>query len=106
MAGGQPSDAALGEFGEKIADIVEELDIGGRIGARGSADRGLIDADGFGQVIEAFHGAVLADRAVCHVELIGERGREDLRDQRRFSRSRDAGDADEALEGDGNVYVL
>ena len=50
-----------GEFCKKIADFVEELDVGGRIGAGRSANRRLVDGNHFVDVGKALHRPVFSD---------------------------------------------
>ena len=59
--------ARLGQHGEKVADGREDLRVGGRIGARRAANRRLIDADDFVDLLRAgerFMRARLLARAV------------------------------------------
>jgi hypothetical protein len=46
---------SLGEAGEQVADLIEDLGVGGRIRARRTADRSLIDIDDFVEMLEASH---------------------------------------------------
>ena len=55
--------AGFGEHGEEVADGGEDAGIGGGVGARGAADGGLVDADGFVDVVEALDAVVYSPGA-------------------------------------------
>ncbi len=85
----------LGKLGVEVADLVEQLDIGRRVGARRAADRRLVDVDHLVELIEPLDpvvGAGLGDRAV---QVASQRLAEDVADQRALARARDARHADE-----------
>ena len=44
---------AFGQLAEEVADFIEKLDIGGRIGAGIAPDRGLVDGDHFVDLFDA-----------------------------------------------------
>ncbi len=101
-----PLSFTFGQLGEEIADLIEEFDVGGGIGAGSAADRRLVDGDHFVDLFDSFDRFMFADAQRGIVE--GDwRGRiEDIGDERRFSRSRDAGDGDKHLERDFDRYIF
>ena len=89
--------------GEQGADAVEGADVAGGVRARGLADRRLVDEDDLAERL------VAAQPRVPPRFLDGEAARrleaavEHVLDQRRLAGAADAGDADEAVEGDPHV---
>ena len=51
--GGIAAHAGFGELGEEGSDVVEEFDVGGGAGARGLADRRLVDLVAVFEILEA-----------------------------------------------------
>ena len=51
--GGIAAHAGFGELGEEGSDVVEEFDVGGGAGARGRADRRLVDLVAVFEILEA-----------------------------------------------------
>ena len=47
-------DAGLGQLRVEIADLVEQLDVGGRVGAGRAADRRLVDVDDLVELVDPF----------------------------------------------------
>ena len=84
-------DLALGEFREEAPDLVEDLDIGGGITARGSADRTLVDVDDLVELLEAGNVAMATDPGVAADEFASRGGIENIIHERRLARSRYAG---------------
>ena len=81
----------LGEPGEQVPDMGEDAGIGGRIGARGPADRALIDVDDLVDPLQSFNPPDLAGLGFGPVKLLGQGLVKRLDDQGRFSRSGHAG---------------
>ena len=52
-SGGEALALGVGLGGEEGADVVEGLDVGDGVGARGAADGGLVDEDDFIEVLDA-----------------------------------------------------
>src|SRR4029079_8485248 len=52
------ADARLGGSSEQLADRREQADVGGGVGARGAADRALVDLDDLVDVLDALDGVV------------------------------------------------
>ena len=52
-AGGEVAALGVGLRGEELADVVEGLDVGDGVGARGAADGGLVDEDDLVEVLRA-----------------------------------------------------
>ena len=98
-------DLRLRGRGEQLPDVVEHAGVGRRVGARGTADRALVDVHDLVQVLHAGDPHVLAwDRARA-VQFLHERPVEDVVDQGGLTRAADAGDRDEAAEREADVDV-
>ncbi len=80
---------------EPFADRRERAGIGRRIGARGAADRRLVDLDDLVDVFEAFDPVVRGGPLAGVVELARDRLVERVDQQRRLAAAGDAGDAGE-----------
>ena len=52
------ADFGAGELGEELPDVVEDADVGGRVGAWSAADWGLVDFDDLVDILNAFDAAV------------------------------------------------
>src|ERR1035438_8563831 len=63
----------LGQHGEEVADGREDLRVGGRIGARGAADGGLVDANYLIDLLGAGDGIVRAWFLARAVNALGQR---------------------------------
>jgi hypothetical protein len=68
-------------LGEQGADLVEDAGVGRRIGARGAADRGLVDVNHLVEVVETGDPRVLSWYLPCAVELVGEHLVQDVVDE-------------------------
>src|SRR5918998_2004562 len=62
----------------ELADVVEEPDVGGRVGARRPADRRLVDVDDLVDLVEAVDPPVRARPLLRAVEAVGHGLVEDL----------------------------
>ena len=107
-AGAEAATFGVGLGGEEGADVVEGLDVGDGIGARGAADGGLVDEDDVVEVLRAGEraeevGWLGRGGAGFAVERLHERAVEDLMDERGFAAAADAGDAAEEVEGDVDI---
>src|SRR5699024_6422581 len=80
--------------------------VGRRVGPRGAPDRRLVDVDHLVDVLDAGDLAVPARDGARVVDLLGERGVEDVVDQGRLAGPRDAGDRDEAAQREADIDVL
>ena len=85
--------ARLGNPGEKIADRGQQAGVGCRIGARGAADRRLVDIDHLIKQVEPDNFMVCRRFGARSVEMFGGRCVKRVVDQRRFARAGNAGDA-------------
>ena len=93
-------------LGEQLADLVEQPDVGGRVGARRAADRRLVDRDDLVELLEAGDPPVHPGALPRSVQPVGDRLVEHLVDQRRLARARHPGDAAHHAERDLHVDVL
>ncbi len=66
----------------------------------------MIDVDHLIELLDALQVVVLARRQGGVLEPDGQRGPQDVVDERALAGAGDAGDAGEAGEGDGDVEVL
>ena len=99
-------DACLGQFDEEVADVGEDVCIGGWIGARGPSEGALIDVDYLVDVLQSLYGVVgqwICERAV---EVLAEDGVECLADERALAAAADSCDADEFAQGNLDIDVL
>ncbi|MNT09320.1 hypothetical protein D3C72_1440990 [compost metagenome] len=86
--------ARLLSAGEQLADRGEQAGIGGRVGARGAADRALIDVHHLVQVLQPFHFAIGGRRGLGgFVELPVGDAEQGVVDQGRLAGAGDPGDA-------------
>ncbi len=97
--------ARLGRLREDVADEVEHLGVGGRVGARRPPDGLLVDVDDLVDLLVPDDGLVLAGHVAAAVEQPRQRGVEDAVHERRLPGPGDAGHRHEAAEreGDGDV---
>ena len=93
-------------IGKQLSDRIEGADIARRVGARGLADRRLVDHHHVVDLVGAVQRAVRARRLGRLALGLAQRRVEHVLHQRRLARARDAGDAHQALERDGDVDVL
>ena len=79
----------LGELGVEVADLVEQLDVGRRVRARGAADRRLVDVDDLVELVEPLDPVVPARaRSIAAVRSRAQGVAEDVADQRALARAR------------------
>ena len=93
-------------LGEELADVVENTRVRGRVASRGTPDGALIDVDNLVELLHAGDALVTPRDLPGAVELVGERGVEDVVDERRLSGAGDPGDDNEVAQREGNVDVL
>ena len=91
---------------EQRADVVPQPGVGGRVRARRAADGRLVDVDDLVDVLEAVEAPVLAGTPPRALQLVRERGRERVGDERPLARAAHAGDDRERAELDVDVDVL
>ena len=91
---------ALRQAGEPVADLGEGAGIGGGVGARGAADRRLIDVDHLVEIFEAGELLVPAGLEPGAVQVAGGGGVERVDGEARLAGAGDAGDAGEGAERD------
>ncbi len=96
----------LGRGREQLAHVVEDAGVGGRVGARGAADRRLVDVDDLVDLVHAVDPRVAARHRARPVELLGQGVVEDVVDQRRLARPRHAGDGGEHPQRELDVDAL
>ena len=99
------ADACLRHLGKGLADLREYAGVRGRVGARRSPDRRLIDVDHLVQVLQAADLPVPAWPVLGSVQVLGQTLVQDLIDERALAASRHAGDAHERTQGDAHVNV-
>ena len=92
--------------GKKIAYVVEEIGVGGGVGAGRAADGALVDAYHLVQILQSLHGGVLAGVGLHAVQLGAQPLIDDLVDQRGLAAAGDAGDAGEGPQRHGDVDVF
>ena len=92
--------------GEDLADLVENLGVGGRVGARGAADGRLVDGDDLLDLVQPVDAADLSGIvglvALVKLDVLVER----VHDQGGLARTGHAGDAGHDAQRDGHVQVL
>src|SRR6185369_15703929 len=88
----------LGQAGEPVADHGEGAGVGRGVGARGAADRRLVDVDDLVELLE--HGDLLvrAGGDARAVQVAGRGRIERVDGERRLAAAADAGDAGEGAE--------
>ncbi len=96
----------LGQRGEKIADVGEQVGVGRRIRAWGAADGRLVDVDHLVEVLDSFDAAVLARPVLRPIHALVQRLVEHLVDQARLAAAADAGNADQLAEREAHVYMF
>ncbi len=79
----------------------EGAGVGGRVGARGAADRRLVDVDHLVEMLEAVDLVMRAGDDAGAVQRAGGGGIERVDGEARLARAGDAGDAGEGAERDG-----
>ena len=98
--------ARLARLREELADVVEDAGVGRRVRARRAADRRLVDVDDLVDLLDPVDPVVRAGAQPRAVQAVGDRAVEDLVDERRLARARDAGDAGEDAERELDVDAL
>src|SRR5690606_1473038 len=97
------ADLRLRRGGEQLAYVVEDAGVGGGVGARGAADRRLVDVDDLVDQIDAEDAGVAAGHRARAVQLLGQGVVEDVVDQRGLTRTRHARDGGEHAERELHV---
>ena len=92
--------------GEELADVVEDSGVGRRVGPRGATDRRLVDVDHLVDVLEAGDPGVTPGHGPRVVDLLGQRGVEDVVDQGRLAGAGDAGHGAEDAQREAHVDVV
>src|SRR5208283_2099646 len=77
----------FGQLRVEIADLVQQLDVGGRVGAGSAADRRLVDVDDLVKLVDSIDPLVGARRALRAVEVARQGFAEDVADQRALARA-------------------
>src|SRR5262249_24424673 len=95
----------LREQREQVANLVENLDVSRRVGARCAPDGRLIDIDHFIELVESLDPIVRAGLGAGTVEVARERIAKDVAYQRTFAGPGDAGHADEQTERKGDIDI-
>ena len=90
----------------QLADVVEHAGIGGRVRPRCASDRRLVDVDDLVDLVRALDLLVGAGPQLRPVQPVCDRAEEDLVHERRLAGARDARDAAEQTEGEGDVDAL
>ncbi len=98
--------ARLQGTGEGLANVVEEADIGGRVGTRCAADGPLVDVDDLIDVLEPLDAPMAARRHLGTVQAAHQATVEDLVHEGALARTGDAGDAGEEVQGELDVDLL
>ena len=93
-------------LGEQLANVVEDSRVGSGVRTRGPSDRRLVDGDDLVELLHAFDALVEAGRHLRGIDPLHQRPQEDLVDQGRLSRARDACDAHELAERELDADVL
>ena len=93
----------LGHQREQLPHRGEQAHVGGRVGTRGAADRGLVDVDDLVHVLDAADTAMGSGLGFRPVQLAGQGPVQGLVDQRALARPRDTGHAGEHTEGEVHV---
>ncbi len=96
----------LGGRGEELADVVEDAGVGRRVGPRRPADRRLVDVDHLVDVLGAGDLGVATGDGAGVVDLLGQRGVEDVVDQRRLAGAGDTGHRAEDAQREADVDVV
>src|SRR6185437_7715972 len=97
---------ALGQAGEPVADLGEGAGVGRWVGARGAADRRLVDVDHLVELLEPGDLAARAAGDAGAVEAARGAGVEGVDGEGRLARAADPGDAGEGAEGEGGGDAL
>src|SRR6202041_1297041 len=98
--------ARFGQHGEQIADGGEYLRVGCRIGAWRAADRRLIDAHDFVQLLDAGDRVVRPGLLARAIDGLGQRAIKNVVDERALAAAAHAGDHGHDAQRDADVHVL
>ena len=90
----------------KVANQVEQFDVGCRVGPRRAADRRLVDVDGLVDILDAGDRFVIARLAFAFVDVSIERLPQNVVDQRTLARTAGPGDADKTAQREFDIDVL
>jgi hypothetical protein len=104
----RPVAAQLRLRGERVelADVSEEIGVGGRVGTGRAADRRLVDVDDLVEGLDALDLVVRTRLDPRPLQAIGQSLVDDLVHQRRLARARNAGHANELPERELDVDPL
>ncbi|OPZ82264.1 MAG: hypothetical protein BWY77_00252 [bacterium ADurb.Bin431] len=100
------ADLGLRQLGEEIPDGCEEAGVGGGVGARGAADRRLVDGDHLVEMLQPLDGGVGQRGLLGAVEMLVEEMVEGLVDKGALAAARNPGDTDEGAEGDFDIDLF
>ena len=93
----------LGGRGEQRPDLVEDAGVGRRVGPRRATDRRLVDAHQLVELVEPVDAGVPTRYLARAVELVGQHRRQDVVDEGRLARTRDARHRGEHAERERHV---
>src|SRR5205807_8940673 len=93
---------AFGQAGEPVADLGEGAGVGRGVAPRSAADRRLVDVDDLVELLQARDALARAARDAGAVQRAGGAGVECVDGQARLAAARDAGDAGEGAEREGD----
>ena len=96
----------LGQLRVEVANLVEHLDVRGRVRPRRAADRRLVDGDHLVEMFEAVDPLVRAGIAEAAVQIAPQGLDQNVVDQRALARAGNAGDADEHAQRNLDVDAL
>ena len=96
----------VGQAGEEVADLGEEIRVRRRVGARRAADGGLIDVHHLVEVLDPVDAFVPARPLLGAVKAQVQGLVEHLVDQARLAAPAYAGDADQLAQGEAHVDLL
>jgi len=104
----EPARAIAADFGfgkprEQFADVIEHAGVGRRIRGGGRTQRLLIDDDDFIDVLEPDDLVEGPGRLAGVVQVLGDRARQRLFDERAFPGARDAGHAAQRRQRDSQI---
>ena len=77
----------LGQLRVQVADLVEQLDVRGRVRARRAADRRLVDGDQLVEMLQPFDPLVRAGLAFAAVQIAAQGLDQNVVDQRALARA-------------------
>ena len=100
------ADLRFPRLGEQLTDEVKHACVGGRVAARSSSDRRLVDLDDLVDLADSQHLAELARPVARRVEPAAQRPQQRLVHQSALAGARHAGDADDPAQRELDVDVL